>query len=694
MDKPFLIIDNYDSFTWNLVQLIYRATNVRPIVLKNDDPWPDSCLDNFSAILLSPGPGSPLNQEDFGICSNALNQDKLPILGVCLGFQGIAAKYGARIDKAPEQFHGRVSVIKTKCNIMFESIPELLEVTRYHSLLPYDLPVDLIVTAHIDGLPMAFRHKSKPIWGVQFHPESICSQYGEQLILNFVKHCVTNNSNQNAHSTSPDLSVKIEKLSYSNFKYDLVRKLTSNEEYYVFLDSCSEHTTGRYSAVCLSSSELETFLEYSVARKTVTVHCGSSKEEIKVGNFFEYFESRVKQFTSRLEKSDDELPELIPLGYVGYFGYELQTDSIREARFKSPHNDVGLIFCDRAVVFDHKEHFAYILTLYSSKDDRLGAQAAKWRRETRAILCNSEHAPEPKPEPKPVSQPVKLSKLSQRHSEDEYLSLIEKCKEKIECGESYEICLTNQFSMPSVGEGHDFYEVFRKVSPAPFASHVKFKKLSIYCGSMERFIRVDSKGTVESCPIKGTRPRLLKNSTLDKAQTQELKNSVKDRSENLMIVDLMRNDLLHSCELDSVTVPQLFEIKSFSHVHQMISTVTGSMRDDSSTVDLLKNTFPGGSMTGAPKKRTLEIIDELEQGPRGIYSGSIGVVSFFGTMDLNIVIRTIVSDGKTYTMGAGGAIVALSDAQSEYEETIIKVSNTIQAIRAYGEKFQTVEGPK
>ncbi|MEJ2123601.1 MAG: anthranilate synthase component I family protein [Alphaproteobacteria bacterium] len=318
-------------------------------------------------------------------------------------------------------------------------------------------------------------------------------------------------------------------------------------------------------------------------------------------------------------------------GNVGWLGYELRGETCeqRVARHATTP-DAFFIRARRYLAVDHQEGRSYVVALCSAQEPGDDAQA--WIDATSTRLAHLQ--PPPLPEYGRRRDPVvfRLALSRERYHEEIVQALA-----WIGEGQSYQICLTNELTCEVEADPFTLYRVLRELNPAPFAAFIRWPGGAVLSASPERFLAVNASGLVEAKPIKGT-IRRSPDAEADRALASALAASEKDRAENLMIVDLLRNDLSRVCETGTVFVPSLMAVESFATVHQLVSTVQGQLRAGVSTVDLIKATFPGGSMTGAPKIRTLELIDALEQRPRGIYSGAIGWLGDDGALDLNIVI--------------------------------------------------------
>lgn len=368
-------------------------------------------------------------------------------------------------------------------------------------------------------------------------------------------------------------------------------------------------------------------------------------------------------------------------GAMGYFSYDLvrrleQLPQSAQDAEAIPQMMVGLY--DWAVVVDHLERKTWLVTHGFREDTR-----AKWR-----DLC---HLFE-QPAPQPVSWPgefVVHSPVTPNMDKVGYATAFRKIKRYIYEGDCYQVNFAQRFMAKAQGDAWQAYLQLRRLSPAPFSAYMNLPDLQVLSASPERFLQVRS-GQVETRPIKGTRPRAA-DPVQDAANKAELQSSLKDRAENLMIVDLLRNDIGKSCASGAVKVQSLFALESFANVHHLVSTITGRLAADKTALDLLRGCFPGGSVTGAPKLRAMEIIEELEPHRRGIYCGAIGYMGFDGNMDSNIAIRTGVYSAGEFRFWAGGGIVADSEPEKEYRETWDKASSMLQLMQYFGAEWSKTD---
>ncbi|WP_338892223.1 aminodeoxychorismate synthase component I [Rhodococcus sovatensis] len=676
-----LLIDNYDSFTYNLYSLLCEVNGVEPVVVRNDVDWDSLDLAKFDNIVVSPGPGRPSTSHDLGISARAIVDSDLPILGVCLGHQAICHLFGGEVDLAPEPMHGRISEIVHDGVGLFDGIPSPYSVVRYHSLTALDLPDELEACAWTaDGIVMAVRHRSRPMWGVQFHPESVSTEYGRELLSNF-RDLTRSILHPFAAPTRTPYFLESQCIEGDFDTEQVFGELFATGPNSFWLDgSAAVEPDSRFTIMGDCSGPLAEYITYRVAERHVEVSRADGTTESVDSTFFDYLDRQLK---ARAVHARHDLPFAFALGYVGYLGYELKADVGGQLVHTAPTPDASMVFADRALVFDHESGCCYAMALVEEHGD--AATAAWFEDVVDALTSLREGAHSSQPQESPLLAPEFEQDLQLRHDREKYLGLIEQCLAEIRSGETYEVCLTNVASFPGPIDALETYTYLREINPTPYSAFLGFADLSISSASPERFLRIDADRVVESKPIKGTRPR---GSTpeQDSLLRADLLGNEKDKAENLMIVDLVRNDLARVCVPGSVHVPKLFDVETYAPVHQLVSTVRGRLRDDASAVDCISAAFPGGSMTGAPKIRTMAIIDKLEDGPRGVYSGAIGYFSLTGTADFSIVIRTIVSTEHEVTFGVGGAIVALSDPEEEFQETMVKAVSMRRALTGSAQK--------
>lgn len=352
-------------------------------------------------------------------------------------------------------------------------------------------------------------------------------------------------------------------------------------------------------------------------------------------------------------------------GAAGFLSYELAASLERlpkaaEDDLKFP--DMMMGFYDLVIAFDHHQLKAWIFSSGLPTGEIVRAQQRlQW------LLAQLSLAASPGEE----NNDFTVGDLSNAFDEAAYCQQVRKVIDYIYAGDIYQANLSRRYEACYQGDPFILYQRLRQANPAPFAAYIQDKEQTILSASPERFLKLKG-GSVETKPIKGTSPRDLSNSHRDQILAQQLAASEKDRAENLMIVDLMRNDLSRVCQPGSVQVLKLLEVESYATVHHLVTTVTGMLGEGKSAIDLLRATFPGGSITGAPKIRAMQIIAELEPTCRGVYCGSIGYIGFDGTMDTSIVIRTFLLTPDKLTFQVGGGIVADSQPLAEYQETLVK----------------------
>jgi para-aminobenzoate synthetase component 1 len=460
-------------------------------------------------------------------------------------------------------------------------------------------------------------------------------------------------------------------------------ELIKDNPYSFFLDSgMNPQRLGRYSF--LGS---EPFLVMSSRGSEITLIRGR-EHKVQHGNPFDTIGKLLEVYKL------DHCPAPVPFlgGAVGYFSYDLchfieRLPSTAIDDLKLPESYFA--FYDAIMAFDHLEGKVYLVaTGFPELEEGQRLKQARMRLEEMKVwlyaASSSHQASHPRKERLgkgefQAAQENREIMLKSNFSPEEYIKAVNRVREYIAAGDVFQVNLSQRFEADLEIPPYELYKRLRTVNPAPFAGYLNFPSVAIVSASPERFLKVQG-DLVETRPIKGTRPR-GRNPAEDQSLAQELTHSIKDRAENVMIVDLERNDLGRVCHHGTIKVTELAILETFPTVFHLTSTVVGRLRRGKSNIDLLKATFPGGSITGAPKVRAMEIIDELEPTKRSIYTGSLGYLSFQGDMDINIVIRTfLIKEGRAYFQ-VGGGIIYDSDSEAEYVETLDKAKALIQALQ-------------
>jgi para-aminobenzoate synthetase len=703
-----LLVDNYDSYTYNVFHLLAAVSGEEPLVVHNDMvSWKALSRWDFDAIVLSPGPGRPQRWHDFGVCADILRHSEIPVLGICLGHQGIGNLLRGVVGTAPTAMHGRLSRVRHDDTGLFAGVPQDFSVVRYHSLaVTGSLGSEGRVTAWTDdGIVMGIEHTRRPLWGVQFHPESVATEHGLRIVQNFYDRLGHRGRPRSRRAKAPaarsgrprvlgearepvpvrrnELGLQLRRRSISGEPSleVLFERLFGDLRHAFWLDSADAPTRlAQCSFIGTSAGEDRCVLEYDVERKSVTT-LRDGVSDAQPGSIFEALDREIAERAIGVPAIS---PRGLIGGFVGYLGYECKADCGSPNAHSSDVPDAAMMLANRVVGVDHVAHRTDLLVL-AREDD---AEAERWLDEAEAAVretladASAERGADESAgngEGTGAGDEVEPVTFTCGRGREQYLADIARCQAALAAGESYEVCLTDQISTSASPQPFELYRVLRRTNPAPFAAYLKLGELTVLSSSPERFLSVDRERHVQARPIKGTTPRAA-NPIEDEALRSELTSDEKTYAEHLMIVDLLRNDLGRVCEVDSVRVPELMVVEDYATVHQLISTITGVLEREGTPVQCVRACFPGGSMTGAPKLRTMGIIDEVEREARGVYSGAIGYFGLDGSVDLSIVIRTIVMRPGATTIGAGGAIVMQSDPEDEFAEILLKARAPMSAI--------------
>ncbi len=671
----------------------------------------------FGLLVLSPGPGVPGRPRDFAGSAAALAAARdapgapgraVPVLGVCLGHQGLAAAEGASVVPAPAPRHGHLSPLRHTGSPLFAGVPQGSCAVRYHSWCVERLPAGLRPLAWAeDGVLMALEVVGAPRWGVQFHPESVATEHGEAVAANALDLArrwwggrrrpaptpAPTPTPPTATSPLPppavaDLVLHVRTLPRTADTAATYRGLFAGSHAAFWLDSGAACEQGdgapaRFSYLGDADGPLGEVLRYRVDGGVLTTSTAAGTRVERGADVLRALEQRLARDRVRCPL-DPEVPFAFRGGWVGHLGYEVGALTGSRAPHRSPAPDACWLRPDRFVVVDHQQGATHLAALAPADGpDPTGVLDG--------LEAGLRWAPAAPPPPPRTAGAVWSA------GDAEHRAAVSAAQAALHAGESYEVCLTTSASVPvdAVDDGLAVHERLRALTPAPFAAYLRVGAeapedvVEVVCASPERFLSVGADGAVQARPIKGTAPR-GRDAAEDAARREGLAASAKDRAENLMVVDLLRHDLGRVCALGSVEVPRLFAVETYPAVHQLVSTVTGRLAPGRSALDAVRSAFPPGSMTGAPKARTTEVIAALEPEARGAYSGVIGFLSADGGADFDVVIRAAVRepahDGRParWRVGAGGGVVLASDPAAEVAEAHLKARAVLEALGVAG----------
>lgn len=710
-----LFIDCYDSFSYNLTRLIESALSTEVKVLHNDQIETDELADLLQcveAVVLGPGPGNPHNPKDRGILGeiwNLLAENPVPTFGICFGYQSMVLAHGGTVTRMSPPQHGRVGLISHGgSSRILRGIPSPFEAVRYHSLhcvAQNSMMCTAVESATTPEHPveMAAEHLFLPFFGVQFHPESVLSKFGKNMFENFWEVAVEFNTNSRyimLGSIPQSMLVTHTPLqkSLSRSHNDAI-DLHISETAKLSEDRIAQFLKGNM-AVFKSASHPGEWTIFGVLEPGLTPHLRAKsgiylegplnsppRTTVSNANFWEqaaqFMEPRLLPLELSLKLNKEaKLPFLGGLiGYVSYEGGCQHTVNSGSYPVDSGlNNDFSMVFVSKSIQTNEITGKSYFV---GPKD---------WVEELKAHLvadAKYDSVSYAEDSNKPQSS-MNLTAKILKPDKALYERSFNQCQEALLAGDSYELCLTTQTLIEFDSRQQEFLEDpwklfvhLTKRNPAPYCSYMAFDDMLIST-SPERFMSWNHE-KCEFRPIKGT---VRKSASMTKEMASAILRSPKEQAENLMIVDLIRHDLGHL--LYEVSTPQLMAMEEYHSVYQLVTSIEGKFQGNGSAervsgIDVLSQSLPPGSMTGAPKRRSVEILREIEQCPRGIYSGVHGYWSIDDRGDWSVVIRSLFKSKEdpdgTWHLGAGGAVTVLSTADGEFDEMTAKLDAILDAFR-------------
>ncbi|MDR1447932.1 MAG: chorismate-binding protein [Candidatus Ancillula sp.] len=706
-----LLIDNYDSFTYNIYQYLAEM-GCSVLVVRNDKiTLAEIEKLNPDTIFLSPGPKDPQNA---GICLEVIRNyhNSIPIFGICLGHQVIAEAFGGNIVNAGTILHGKTSLIHP-LNIGIMTLDEPFLATRYHSLIveKQTLPDCLLITAETDdGCIMGLKHKDWDVEGVQFHPESILTSRGKLLIKNFLER-VPMRANKDyeifdklisathalgvakTHKSSIiEQTVQIVSHDLDIFQLFKMLKMQYHEDEICILDSASGPKDDRNMSIIGVNPKFDLILENGklyLKTQYLEIEKAFRDELFDLYNENGYFllpDGKFSSFYNRIQgmfRTNSTLK--FSNGLIGMFSYEYLhylDDIPREKQKDVDTPDV------------HLTYYSHILTNEGDKVLLISNSITSDVQEQTTLLVdfiklqvvheNSDKnsaGSSSSEKTNTVEHKVDAIPVSETFSHDEYIKNVEIAKNYIKAGDIFQVQLGIRKTMKVDVNSLALYEMLRAENPSPYMFFWSRNNCTLIGNSPELQLKVIGSDVLIR-PIAGTSKGKGQNSTERERVIHELKSSEKEQAEHIMLVDLARNDVGVWSKPGSVKVDDLMSIAEYSHVFHIVSSVSGKLVEGVNPVAVFEATFPAGTLTGAPKIRAMEIIQELEKSERGAYGGAFTFIDFNGNIMSSIIIRTIIKEGNNYHFQSSAGIVINSDTESEWNELQYKTQMLKNALGA------------
>ena len=618
-------------------------------------------LDHFTHVIITHGP-------QLTDLARLRSVPQLPVLAIGSASQQLAAAYGHTAVGLVQPVYGQEIAHHHKTTGLFQALPSPVHLVSYH---PWRLTAmdPNVFTAHAidhDEAVLAFLVNGTNHWGMHADPAALLSTQGATLLRNFLALAQPKPVDDVAPGPRPaprQVQLLTRTVAGKLNTSATFRRLQRDATAAFWLDSAAAHRgQGTLSIMGTNAGPLAQTVRWDASTTQLHIHQDSTTSQL-TGDVLAYLDAHTWQTTAATALAG------FTGGWVGYLGYEAlhTTATGRASRWPATTPDAYWI---RPQAFLRYDHTQQVTTLCAVADA--------------ALLDHLEEALQFGPAVAPPSPSTAKSSGHWRLTDGQYQDRIHRIQTMLETGQAAGICLTDTFELyPYAGDGLALYERLRRNNPAPYAGYFRFNtfedELEILSASPEKFLSIDASGLIESKPIKGTVARST-DPVVDGARAKAMATDPKYQSENLMITDLLRDDLAKVTVPGSVQVPKLMAVETFATVHQLVTTVTGQLLPDARATDALRALFPGGSMTGAPKLASIDALEELEAGPRGIYSGAMGWLGGDNTAEFNVVIRTIVLDGGHLSIGAGGAIVVDSDPQAEVVEKQLKAQALLDSL--------------